>query len=110
MKYLSLNTVYCLDAFPQTLTEFLSTTGTVNIDSNTISGRSVNFTTLQTITEMAQRFLGRKFEVWFSDISGLPPVRQQKEELVEGTKLLSNFFDLFITLTSIRRVVSKSGH
>ena len=85
----------------------LKSEGRVNWDSNTIATRSTSFTTLQTIAEMAGKFLGKsQFRHW-DDASGqgLIPMRPEDSELDEGLRLFEEMLTGLADLPSVSRMV-----
>ncbi|GLS89942.1 hypothetical protein GCM10007916_10090 [Psychromonas marina] len=85
--------------------EYLAKPKVVNMDNNTISGRSVNFTTLQTIKDMAEGYLGHKFPFWGESIKGVVPIRPSDDELEVGKSEVNNLIDSLLTLPNVERAV-----
>ena len=88
---------------------FLEVAGRVNMDNNTISGRSTAFTTLQTLKEMADGFLAGKYADWGPSKSGLIPMRPDDESLEEAHDLMLKLMDGLITVPTLERVKQGTG-
>jgi hypothetical protein len=87
---------------------FLEVPGRVNMENNTISGRSTAVTTLQTLKEMAEGYLGKNFEDWVQT-TGLIPMRPDDSHLAEGDELMTRLFDELASLPSLERIKQGSG-
>lgn len=73
----------------------------VNWHTSTISNTSTRLTTLQTLTEMADGYLGDAYKHWKSPVKDLIPVRPDDEDLDEGVDKLSELLDGLAALPSI---------
>ncbi|HEY9854049.1 MAG TPA: DGQHR domain-containing protein [Leptolyngbyaceae cyanobacterium] len=79
----------------------------VNWDSATVAAKSTVLTTLQALTEMAERYLMPKFPQWkLPQKKGLIPMRPEDEELEEGIAEFTKLFDNLANLPSFRRLES----
>ena len=79
----------------------------VNWENNTISARSLNFTTLQALTEMVRGLIGdsAQYKKWIPSEKGLIPMRPEDAELESATEFFSKYVDRLEALPSIQRYV-----
>lgn len=79
----------------------------VNWENNTISTRSLNFTTLQALTEMVRGLIGNSsnYKKWIPSEKGLIPMRPEEAELESAIDLFSQYIDHFQSLPSVKRYV-----
>jgi len=79
----------------------------VNWENNTISARSLNFTTLQALTEMVRGLIGEstKYKKWIPSEKGLIPMRPDDIELESAIDHFNQYMDRFQSLPSIQRYI-----
>jgi len=78
----------------------------VNWNDKQISKRTVHFTTLIAISEMSEGLLKNIFPAWAPIDKNVPPVRPEDKSLIIGNLIMKEYFDRFIQLPSIHRMVS----
>jgi DGQHR domain-containing protein len=79
----------------------------VNWENNTISTRSLNFTTLQALTEMVRGLIGNSsgYKKWIPSERGLIPMRPEEAELESAIDLFSQYIDQVESLPSVKRYI-----
>lgn len=77
----------------------------VNMKSNTISERSTDFTTLQTLVAVSEGLLEGKYSHWGPGKKGLMPIRPDETEIEEGQENVTEFFARLGDLPNIRRML-----
>lgn len=79
----------------------------VNWDNNTISTRSLNFTTLQALTGMVHGLISTLpgYEKWIPSDKGLNPMRPDDAEIDSAIDLFNHFMDNLQTLPTIQRYI-----
>lgn len=77
----------------------------INWDNQTISERSLNFTTLQALTEIVEGLIGTltPFQNWKQKDKNLIPMRPDDSELDAGIEVVNKFFDQLESLPSITK-------
>jgi DGQHR domain-containing protein len=73
----------------------------VNWKSSTIAANATVFTTLQTLAEMATRYLVHKYPLWKQNEKGLVPLRPDDDQLEEALQYFLELLDKLRTMPSI---------
>lgn len=79
--------------------------GRINWSDKQISKRSKNLTTLVSIAETSKNLLGGLFDNWHPIFKGVPSQRPEEIYLVYGQNILKAYFDRFMKLPSIERII-----
>lgn len=78
----------------------------VNWNSATIAKKSTVLTTLQTLKEMAERYLGsdRTYDRWKLESAGMLPVRPEEESLEVGSEAFGELLDYLAAIPSYQEL------